>query len=136
MEMRLKSAWSLFAVVLSLSVLGCKKDDSEELTDTTPKVMFEGKPDSKFVGVWKTEDGISVYNLDKSGSYKMDSKIPTRGKPILSHLTGNWTVNGDRMLFKDQSGNVAGYGFALKGDKLTLTSTGSLKAKTVMDRKP
>jgi len=51
-----------------------------------------------------------------------------------AHSTGSWSVKGDRMLFKDQQGNVAAYGYKLAGSKLTLTPTGTMKHPTIMDR--
>ena len=123
---------------LVLLTVGCKQGDAEILEDTTPKVVFAGAPDAKFAGTWKTEDGVSVYYLDRSGAYKLESKIqiPHQKKPMLTHLSGSWAIAGDRMLFKDQAGNVAGYAFESTPTKLTLISTGTLKAKTIMDRQP
>jgi len=126
----------LVACLCIICLTGCKPKDEEILGDDTPKIAFEGAPDAKYAGTWKTEDGISVYELESSGGYKQASHVPIpKGKPVDSHQTGNWAVKGDRMLFKDQAGNVAAYSYALAGDKLTLTTLGSMKAKTVMDRK-
>ncbi len=116
---------------------GCKKDDTEVIEPDKPSVAFEGSPDVKYAGTWKSEVGDATYTIDKSGSYKLDQTIQvSKQKPIESHLTGNWAIKGGNMLFKDQAGNVAAYSVELSGDKLTLTSTGSLKSKTVMNRKP
>lgn len=80
---------------------------------------------------------MSDYQLDPAGTYKLKSTIKVaKQNPIHSNLAGDWTVDGDRILFRDQSGNVAAYSYALSGDKLMLTTTGSLKGKTVMDRVP
>jgi hypothetical protein len=127
----------VYIYVLGLFVLpiaGCH-DDVEVIEPETASRAFEGSPDPKFAGVWKTENGVSVYNIAKGGTYQLESKIRVQGKkPFLSHLTGQWAVKGDKMLFKDQSGMVSSYRCSLEGNKLTLTTGGSLKAKTVMDR--
>ena len=121
---------------LSLLVTGCQKE-ADDVDKEKPPVAFEGSPDAKYAGTWKTEDGVSTYILDGAGTYKLSSKIQIKGQePMTSHLTGQWAINGDKMLFKDQSANVAAYAFEFQGNKLTLTSTGSLKAKTIMDRQP
>jgi len=127
----------VFAAALVGVCAGCSHPDSDELDTTVKKIAFEGAPDPKFAGTWKTEDGVSTYTIKADGSYELASKIQVaKQKPIDSHLTGNWAVKADQMLFKDQSGNVSGYTFALEGTKLTLVSNGTLKAKTVMDKQP
>jgi hypothetical protein len=134
----LKRAFALilFSCTLVPLLAGCHHDDVEVIEPDKPALTFEGAPDLKFAGAWKTTSN-SKYNLDKSGSYTLDETIHVRGnKPIDSHLTGQWAVKGDRILFKDQAGNVAQYAYAFDGTKLTLTSTGSLKSKTIMIRQP
>ena len=129
---------ALFLIPLAaLLCFGCKHDE-EEITDTAPtKVAFDGAPDPKLAGTWKTEGTVATYTLDAAGTYKLDQKIQvSKQKPIDSHLTGSWGVKGDQMLFKDQSGNVAGYGYKLDGTKLTLVANGTLKSKIVMDKQP
>ena len=118
------------------SLVGCHEEGESVETPVASKV-FDGTPDAKFEGTWKTEDGMSTYQLNKNGTYLLDSKIKVAGnKPINSHLKGMWGIKGSMMEFKDQASNVASYGFELQGNKLTLTSSGVAKAKTIMDRQP
>lgn len=127
---------ALLGCSLAIPMSGCK-DDVETIEPEKPSVVFEGVPDAKFEGTWKTEDGVSTYNIVKDGTYKLESKFKVHGpNPMISHLTGQWAVKGDKMLFKDQSNNVSAYLFDLQGSKLTLTTVGVMKGKTIMDRQP
>ena len=115
---------------------GCSNKSADDVEDSAkPKVAFLGKADDRFVATWKSTDGVSTYRFDKGGTYKLDSKIKVQQHaPIDSHQEGSWLVNGDRMLFKDGSGNVVPYAFALAGNTLELTLTGGLKVKTTLKR--
>ncbi len=128
---------SLLGLTFALAITGCTKRKDEDVLDDTdrPKVVFEGTADAKYSGTWKTEDRISVYKLAADGGYVLDSNIPMKGSsPMKTHSIGNWAVNADHLLFKDAQGNVASYLYELKGQRLTLTTSGTLKGKTIMDR--
>lgn len=133
-----KSNFSVIALTIGLTFacFGCKTPEPEVEVEQ-PKLAFEGAPDPKYAGTWKTDDGISTYVLEAAGTYKLSSKVQIQGqKPMFSNLKGNWCIDGDRMLFRDQSAQVSGYSYELKANKLTLISTGYLKSKTVMTRQP
>lgn len=127
---------SIAGLALSLlSGFGCTSPNDELVPAERPVTAFEGTPDGKFVGTWKSTDGVSTYQLEKDGKYKLDSNIPVRGQsPIQSKSEGEWRVNGDRMIFKDPQGNVVPYSFKLEGETLELSLTGRMKAKTVLKR--
>lgn len=129
----MKIAFALVCLAVMLFAGACGADDSE---DPMPaKVAFEGNIPDTYVGLWKTHDGMSTYELQSDGKYVLNSKIRVQGRdPIDSHLEGEWRVNGDRMLFKDGRGDVVPYAFALEGDTLELSLTGNLKNKTVLKR--
>lgn len=97
-----------------------------------PAVAFEGKPDEKIVGTYKTKDG-TVYVFDKAGSFHFDGVTATPKGQKKTHGEGDWVVNGDRLLFKDANG-VVPYNFVQKGRDLTLSLTGKMKNETVFTR--
>ncbi|MDR3692906.1 MAG: hypothetical protein P4L46_26235 [Fimbriimonas sp.] len=125
----------LVAGLLAIPLVGCHKDDVEVIEPEAAPKVFDGVPDAKYAGTWKTENGQSTYWLAADGTYKLQTKIQvSHQKPFLSHLTGRWGAKNDKMEFRDESGNVSTFGFEVQGEKMTLTSLGSLKSKTVMDR--
>ncbi len=131
--MKLTVSFGLTALLLVLN--GCKNDDVETIEPDKPSQAFNGKPEERFCGKWKTEDGVCAYNLESSGSYKLETLVRVQGqKPMLAKSTGLWGLADAKMQFKDQAGNVATYSFDLNPNKLILTSLGSLKSKTIMDR--
>jgi hypothetical protein len=123
-----------FAVIAGL---GCSEGDGAESDEPIrQKIAFEGEPQDRFAGTWKSADGVSTYKLNKDGSYELDSKIKVQGRgPIESHLKGEWRVQADRLLFRDQRGDVVPYAYSITGDTLELSLTGRLKSKTVLKRK-
>ncbi|CAN5411545.1 hypothetical protein BH11ARM1_BH11ARM1_03210 [soil metagenome] len=128
---------TLFLIPLALLLGACASNpDEAEDIDSKP-VAFSGKVDPQFVGTWKTTNNISVYHLEKDGTYKLDSKVQvSKGPTINSHLEGKWLVDSDRMLFKDAQGNVVPYTLKLTDKTLELTLTGSMKNKTTLERQP
>ena len=124
-----------FCSVVLCFVVGCGPKDEEITSTTANTVAFEGPPDAKYAGTWKSSNGVSTYIFVADGTYKMDSMIVVRGqKPFPSHAEGQWKVSGDRMLMKDKAGNVVPYALEFKNDELKLTLTGSLKNETVLRR--
>jgi len=126
--------WIVFLVAI-VAAWSCQP--AEEIIDVQrPKVVpFTGKVDPRFVGTWKTDNGMSTYQLKEDGAYVLDSTIRVQGQaPIQSHLEGEWRLDGDRLLFKDGNGNVVPYAFTIKDDTLELGLTGKLKTKTVLKR--
>lgn len=120
-------------LVAGLAVAGCQTEQPEA-ESTVPQVAFEGSPDSRFVGTWKTENGNSTYSLQPDGSFRLKSTVSTPGGKFDTESNGLWRVKNDHMLFKDADGLVSTYRHELAGDKLTLTRTGSMKTKTVLLR--
>jgi hypothetical protein len=117
----------------ALSTVGCNKEDLDEVEK--PPLAFEGKPEPKFAATWKTPDGNSTYQFADDGKYILDSLVSVKGQSRMkTHSEGEWKVNGDRMLFRDQSGNVVPYAYEMKDKTLTLTLTGSMKNKTVLNK--
>lgn len=111
---------------------GCNSDE-DGIEPEKPLVAFEGKPEPQYAATWKTQDDRSVYQIGEDGTYKVDTKVTTKGQaPFNSHLEGEWKVNDKLMLFRDKNGAVTPYIIDLKGNTLTLTLTGSMKNKTVM----
>ncbi len=128
--------FSLIVSVFAITIIGCGTSPDDELVEPTAmKVEFKGTPDERFVATWKSTNGVSTYVFEKAGTYKLDSKIVVKGQsPINSHLEGEWRLDGDRMLFRDGSGNVVPYSYKLNGDTLELALTGKMKAKTVLKK--
>lgn len=132
----MKAFLRLLPVALVFVLLfGCGSQ-VEEVVDDTPKVVFEGKPDARFVGTWTSEDGKSTYTLKEDGAYNLKAKISTPGGAMDTESAGSWAVNGDRFLIKDPAGNVVPYTFDFADGKLTLGLTGSMKTSTVLVKAP
>jgi hypothetical protein len=123
------------ALSFALSVgLGTGCEPEESAPTGPPPVAFVGKVDESLVGTWKTENKKSTYDISKDGAYKLEATITTPGGKMDTKSSGQWLVNGDLLLFKDEKGNVAKYLWKLDGKKLTLSLTGSLKRDTVLLR--
>lgn len=124
----------LLALVAMVLVTGCQQE--EEITEVKPNTaVFEGTVDPAYVGKWQTSDGKSKYEFLADGRYTQASKVGTPNGVIDSKLEGNWLVKDDRMLFKDQSGNVVPYAAKLSGKSLVLALTGSMKNETRLEKK-
>jgi hypothetical protein len=114
---------------------GCQAEEASLDDLKAPKAAFEGDVPERFAGTWKSEDGISTYRLETDGTYELHSKIRVqRGDPIDSRMQGEWRVKGDRMLFRDERGDVVPYAYALEDGRLELSLTGRMKSKTVLKR--
>lgn len=122
------------AVMAMTSSVGCTREDEGE-TAEKPPIPFEGKPDAKFVGFWKQTNRDASYDIKPDGTFDYKGKVSTPGGVIDTSFSSTWLVNGDRMLLKDQSGNVTQYKHKLEGNKLTLSSTGSMKIEVSYIRK-
>ena len=123
----------LVAFSATFVLTGCTSGDEETLTEP-PKVAFSGTPDPEVAGVWKNEKGTSTYRLDKSGTYLLESKVPTPGGSMDTKSEGQWSTDAGKFLMKDKAGNVVAYTMTLKGSTMTLTTTGSLKNVTVLTK--
>lgn len=119
-------------VFTCVCAFGCSP--SEEVTDEKPPVAFQGKTDSRLLGKWKAEGSGSIYEFNEDGSFKLSGKVSTQGGTFENNVTGSWLVDGEKVLIKDQSGNVVPYAIDLKGSQLNLSLTGSLKNKTVLNK--
>lgn len=128
---RLLPILTIFAVAASF---GCTREDEGE-TPEKPPIPFEGKPDAKFVGLWKQTNRDASYDLHADGTFNYKGKVSTPGGVIDTSFSSTWLVNGDRMLLKDQAGNVTQYKHKLEGNKLTLSGTGSMKIEASYIRK-
>lgn len=119
------------AVMSVVFFSGCNSGEGEP---TEEVVAFEGTPDERFVAVWVTPDNNSKYVFKPSGDFDLAARVQTPGGVIDTNSSGQWRVNGEVMLFKDQAGNVAVYTHSLNGDKLTLTAKGSMGRVTELIR--
>jgi len=123
-----------FALVLATVTLGCGARDSDALVSSDrPKVAFDGKPDPRFVGTWKTTTG-SLYKFERDGSYTLDGNVKTPGGIMKNHVVGSWGYKDTTMQFKDANGIVVPYTCSLEGTTLKLTSVGTLKRELVLSR--
>ena len=123
---------TLYALTASA---GCAKNDDGDVATEKLPIAFEGKPDEKFVGFWKQTNRDASYDLHADGTFNYKGKVSTPGGVIDTSFSSSWLVNGDRMLLKDQSGNVTEYKHKLEGNKLTLSGTGSMKIEATYMRK-
>lgn len=119
-------------VLVSACIFGCAP--SEEVPDEKPPVAFQGKMDSRLLGKWKAEGSGSLYEFKEDGSYQLTGKVKTQGGTFDNNVVGSWLVDGEKLLIKDKAGNVVPYAIALKGSQLSLSLTGSLKNKTVLNK--
>jgi hypothetical protein len=127
----MKNLFLAFSLALAACVLcGCPAPEEEE--GAKPAIAFSGKPDARFVGVWKVTPGDMTYTFEESGHYIIDGTITNQGKKMKNHTEGQWSVDGDRFLIRDSQNNVVPYKYDLKNDSLTLALTGSMKAETKM----
>lgn len=129
-----RSHLALALIVFTLAPLGCSKSDDGDEVKEKPKVAFDGKPDPRFVGRWTAADGTSHYDLKANGSFDYDGVAKTPGGEIKNKFSANWCVKDSDILFTDRDKNVTPYAFKLEGDKMTMTSKGSLKLVTVLTR--
>jgi hypothetical protein len=127
----------VLAAGLVLAVTGCQSSEEGVPTDDRPKVVFEGKPDERFVAVWNSKETAgNAYTIKGDGTYSYKGVVFMQGKKIDNQFEGEWLVNGDRLLFKDKNGNVVPYAYKFEGDTLTLSLTGRLKRDTVLIKAP
>lgn len=128
---------TVIALLVGLSVcLGCGPAADEILVDEgPPKVEFKGKPDPRLFGAWSTADGKSTYTFEENGKYTYDGIVTTQGGTFPNKFEGEWSLDGDRVYFRDAEGVVVPYAVSLKDDTLKLTLTGSMKNETVLKRK-
>ncbi len=117
-------------LAVSLLAIGCKKDEAEEAAPDRKVYTLDGKPDEKFVGKWKSTDGLVNYDLSADGGYVFDGKVKLPSGFMNSKFSSKWCVKDKDILFADQQGNVAAYAYALEGDKLKLTLYPGLKIVT------
>ncbi len=119
-------------LVIFTGLLGCAPSD--EVADEKPAVVFQGKPDSRFVGTWNAEGSGSIYEFKEDGTYNLKGKVKMQGGTYDNNSSGSWAVDQEKLLIKDQHGNVTPYAIDFKDPVLTLSLTGSLKNKTVLKR--
>lgn len=119
-------------VIASILSFGCAPSD--ETVEEKPPVVFQGKADPRFFGSWKADGSGSIYTFNEDGSYKLSGRVKTQGGSFDNNSAGSWLVDGEKLLIKDQNGNVVPYAVELKGKTLSLSLTGSLKNKTVLNK--
>lgn len=125
----------LLAVTTGLVVFisgGCQPTSADVEEPQKPPVAFQGKPDAKFVGTWKTVDKRSVYSFKADGAYTIKTHVNTPGGGMDTQTDGSWLADAEHFLMKDKAGNVVPYNFKVEGNKLSLSLTGSMKRETVM----
>lgn len=126
-------------LVATVMVGACVQPEDDAKPVGPQTVDFQGKPDPKFVGTWKTADARSGLDLAQDG--KLTVHVVT-ASPQGDHsfdLMGDWLVNsdGDLMLqYLDASKSVTKlkYKTKLEGGKLTLAQPNGLK--TIYLRSP
>jgi len=133
----------LAALAFVIVAAGCAPPAEEITTVDSTKVAFEGAPDERFVGAWKSTSSDSTYTMSINGTYQLHSRVKMPGGPgmIDADSKGEWRLKDKQLIFKDGQGNVVPYDYTLEGDTLTFVSTGKMKNKTVLkkqveDKKP
>jgi len=58
------------------SSVGCTREDEGE-TAEKPPIPFEGKPDPKFVGLWRQTNRDASYDIKPDGTFDYKSKVST-----------------------------------------------------------
>ncbi len=131
--MKTRFPWLLLLTV-SFFVVGCQPPEEES---EYPVIKFEGKPDSRFVGLWKNEAKSSSYEIKEDGTYHLEARVHTgSGNYIDTKDDGEWKVNEDKLLFKDGYGNVAQYVFEVSDTEMTLDLNGKGYNKTELFKEP
>lgn len=126
--------FNILPLIIVAFALGFGCAPSDETVEEKPPVVFQGKMDSRFYGSWKADASGSIYTFNEDGSYKLSGKVKTQGGSFDNNSSGSWLVDGEKLLIKDQNGNVVPYAVELKGKTLSLSLTGSLKNKTVLNK--
>lgn len=113
---------------------GCQSPEEEITSSTATSVPFDGRPDPRFVGDWKSADKSADYLFGADGMYHLNKKVAARQGNFQIKVDARWCLNkaGDRILMEDAAKNVVPYTYQLEGNKLTLALTGSLKNETVL----
>lgn len=134
---RILTALTSLTIAATLALVGCTSPAEEAGSDAAVPAPVEmtGKPDPSLAGKWVTDNGNSTYQLEPNGSYHLDSKVTTNGNSFMTHSDGTWAVDGNKLFVKGPSGTVAAYTFERKDNQLTLTATGSVPTKTVLNRR-
>lgn len=115
-------AGRLFPLLLAAGCgAGAVSGDDSEVAEPPepPALVFEGKPDGRYVGVWRTTDGTSTLDMKAGGALKLITKARTPGGGHEEEKKGEWRLSKGKLLFQTD-GSVAGYGAEIAGDKLTL----------------
>lgn len=125
--------------ILSLAILataiGCTHSDDDATVDATPPPpAFEGQVDKSLLGKWGTANGSSQLEMTEDGKVHMTGVAHTpKGDQKIDQMM-EWKCNGDRLLFKPDSGAIQQYKFSVEKDQLTLktskTSTIYSKSKS------
>jgi hypothetical protein len=133
-----KTIWTATALAAAVLSAGCKSDQEYAQASQPKPVIFDGKVDPKFVGVWKSTNGLSTMDLQKDGSVKIETISNSRNGPNDNKVSGEWRASGSNLLFhydSKQSGSVIlKYSAVLAGKTLTMQQTG-MKLKMVYKRK-
>ena len=123
--MTAKTIWAAPVLIAAVLIAGCKKEDDEFAPAVVPKTYaFEGKVDPKFAGSWESADHSSTMEIEKDGGLKIDTTSNSVVGKSVSHVTGNWLVNGNDLMFRytvgTQTPTVLKYVATLSGNTLTL----------------
>lgn len=123
--------------LISILVTGCNKE-SEATPDITPgtrTIEFKGKPDAKYVGIWKLKNADIRYKMESDGKYKYYGTVSSPGGVQKIDASGKWAVEGRTFyVTSDKDGQVSDYDVTLEGKVLTLTSKGMRKVKSTYDK--
>lgn len=128
MKLERATIWYAASLALIISAAGCSAPVEEAEFDPS-QVKLEGEADPALVGTWKSKTG-ATYVFDIDGTYSLRSDVKTQQGAFEVKVDAKWRKKGTRILLEDASKLVVPYEYQLKGNKLTLVSTGATKITT------
>lgn len=117
----------LLVPLAALAVSGCKPPEDEFAPAFVPKsVPFQGAVDARFVGDWRSPDGIARLQLDKDGGMRIEQVIHSQNGKSTSKTQGSWRYDQGRLLMNYEDTTLS-YAATLSGNHLVLTSKSGMK---------
>jgi hypothetical protein len=125
------------AVAVAGLLVGCRALVEDDSGPPKPEaVTFQGAVDTKYAGVWTTENKRSTLELGKDGKLKIGVVAASPYGDRTAERLGTWLVNGTDLLLKysqkDQEDAILRYKATLSGNSLTLVQG---RMKSVYKRK-
>lgn len=107
-------------------VAGCGETAPEAQSPEPPKVAFEGKPDAKMEGIWKSDKPKMEIHLLAAGEAKVISWTPTPDGEKKIEQSGRWGMKESELQFElnvDSATRIETYQASQKEDSLELKRT-------------